>query len=363
MKTIAVVMAGGLGVRLWPRSTERQPKQFVHTLGEGTLIQNTVSRLLPFLDLRDIHVVTTAALAHHVSDQLAMVPTANILKEPFGRNTAPSIALSATVLRQRYSDDTVMVVLPSDHLVSNVREFHVTLDRAVSAASATGRIVTIGVMPTRPETGYGYIQVGEEIPTDNPVLKGILKSVSTFAEKPDSATAQRFLDAGDFIWNSGIVVGTIGAIIKAVDEHLPDHGPLFHLLERYIGTPDEAEMTENFYRQMRSVSFDVGVLEKDTTIGVVEGSFGWSDVGTWDELYRMSMKDGKNNVIEGNVVTLHTTNCLVSGTTGRLIGIVDVDNLIVIETESSIMICKRGETENVRDLVDVLRRRHIAQHL
>ena len=363
MKVIAVVMAGGLGVRLWPRSTERQPKQFVHTLGDGTLIQNTVARLLPFIELQDIHVVTTADLAHHAADQLPLIPAENILREPFGRNTAPSIAYSATLLRRKYPDDTVIVVLPSDHLISNVREFQVMLDRAVSAAAATGRIVTSGVMPTRPETGFGYIQVGEEIQTDNPVLNGVLKSVNTFAEKPDSATAQRFLDAGDFVWNSGIVVGSISSIIRAVDEHLPDHAPLFHLFERYIGTPDEAEMIENFYRQMRSISFDVGVLEKDTTIGVVEGSFGWSDVGTWDELYRMSMKDGKNNVIEGNVVTLHTTNCLVSGTTGRLIGIVDVDNLIIVETESSIMICKRGATENVRDLVDVLRRRHIAQHL
>ncbi|MCX6141345.1 MAG: sugar phosphate nucleotidyltransferase [Candidatus Kapabacteria bacterium] len=363
MKVIAVVMAGGLGVRLWPRSTERQPKQFVHTLGEGTLIQNTVMRLLPFIDLQDIHVVTTADLAHLVSDQLPMIPAGNVLREPFGRNTAPCIAYSATLMQRKYPDGAVMVVLPSDHLISNVREFQGMLDRAVSAAEATGRIVTIGVMPTRPETGFGYIQVGDEIPTENPVLNSVLKSVNVFAEKPDAATAQRFLDAGDFVWNSGIVVGTLASIIRAVDMHLPDHGPLFHLLERYIGTPDEGDMIENFYRQMRSVSFDVGVLEKDSTIGVVEGSFGWSDVGTWDELYRMSMKDGKNNVIEGNVVTLQTSNCLVSGTTGRLIGIVDVDNLIVVETESSIMICRRGATERVRDLVDVLRRRHIAQHL
>jgi mannose-1-phosphate guanylyltransferase len=318
---------------------------------------------LPVLSPDEIHVVTTADLAHLVRDQLAMIPAQNIIAEPFGRNTAPSIALAATVLGRTYPADTVLVVLPSDHIISNVREFHVTLDRAISAAAATERIVTIGVAPTRPETGYGYIQVGDEIATDNPVLKGVLHSVNVFAEKPDAATAQRFLDAGDFIWNSGIVVGTIGAIRRSIDMHLPDHAPLFHLLERYIGTADEQEMTQNFYRQMRSVSYDVGVLEQEPTIGVVQGSFGWSDVGTWDELYRLSMKDGKNNVIEGNVVALSATNCLISGSTGRLISVVDVDNLIVVETESSIMICKRGETEHVRDLVDTLRRRHIAKHL
>lgn len=363
MKVFAVVMAGGLGVRLWPRSTERRPKQFVHTQGDGTMIQNTVARLVPYVQLEDIFVVATAELAHHVVEQLPIVPPGNILREPFGRNTGPSIALSATILARRYGHDAIMVVLPSDHLINNVREFQVTLDRACSAAQATGRIVTIGVMPTRAETGFGYIQVGEDIPTNNAVLKNMLKSVRTFAEKPDSATAQRFLDAGDFVWNSGIVVGSIGAILRAVDEHLPDHGPLFHGLERYFGTQEEWQMLEIAYRQMRSVSFDVGVLEKESSIGVVEATFGWSDVGTWDELYRVTMKDGKNNVIEGNVVTLHAANCLVSGTTGRLIAIVNVDNLIVVETESSIMICRRGQSENVRDLVDVLRRRHIANHL
>jgi len=327
------------------------------------MIQNTVARLLPFVDRDGIYVVATAELAHHVVEQLPIVPQQNVLHEPFGRNTGPSIALAATVLGRTHSHDTIMVVLPSDHLINNVREFQVTLDRACSAAEATGRIVTIGVTPTRPETGFGYIQVGEDIPTDNPVLKNMLRSVRVFAEKPDVATAQRFIDAGDFLWNSGIVVGSIEAILRSVDENLPDHGPLFRQLERYLGTPDEWDMIESAYKQMRSVSFDVGVLEKDPSIGVVQAEFGWSDVGTWDELYRVSMKDGKNNVIEGNVVTLQATNCLVSGTTGRLIGIVNVDNLIVVETDSSIMICRRGESENVRDLVDVLRRRHIANHL
>jgi len=358
-----VVLAGGLGMRLWPRSTERQPKQFIHTLGDGTLIQNTVARMLPFVDVADIHVVTTQDLAPHVLDQLPMIPEANVLREPFGRNTGPAIGFATTMLHNSHGDDTVVVVVPSDHIISNVREFHVTLDHAVAAAVATERLITIGVMPSRPETGYGYIQVGDTIATDNPVLADIVKSVHVFAEKPDAATAQRFLDAGDFVWNSGIVVGTIGSLRRAMDAYLPDHAPLFQVFARHIGTPSETEMLENTYRQMRSISFDVGVLEHDATIGVVQGAFGWSDVGSWDEVYRLSMKDGRNNVLEGNVVTLNTTNSLVSGSSGRLISLVDIDNVIVIETETSIMICHRGKAEDVRDLVDVLRRRHIAQHL
>lgn len=363
MNVLAVVLAGGLGMRLWPRSTERQPKQFIHTLGDGTLIQNTVARMLPFVDVADIHVVTTEDLAPHVLDQLPLIPKEHVLREPFGRNTGPAIGFAATMLHHGHGDDTVVVVVPSDHIISNVREFHVTLDHAVSAAVATDRLITIGVMPSRPETGYGYIQVGDTITTDNALLAGVVRSVNVFAEKPDVATAQRFLDAGDFVWNSGIVVGTIGALRRAIDTYLPDHAPLFHMISRQIGTPSERETLEHAYRQMRSVSFDVGVLEQDATIGVVQGAFGWSDVGSWDEVYRLSMKDGRNNVLEGNVVALNTTNSLVSGSTGRLISLVNIDNVIVIETESSIMICHRGKAEDVRELVDVLRRRQIAQHL
>lgn len=362
MKIVAVVLGGGLGVRLWPRSTERKPKQFVHVLGEGTLIQNTVSRLAPFIDASDVYVVSTPELHDLVRDQLPSIQDQHILSEPFGRNTGPAIGFAATKLRATVGEDAVMVVLPSDHLISNVREFHVILDKACSAAIALGRIITIGVMPTRAETGYGYIQVGDEIATENPVLRGDVKSVETFAEKPDASTAQRFIDAGDFVWNSGIVVGTVGAILDRIDEFLPDHAPLLAQYERAIGTPDEGLVLETVYRQMRSVSFDVGVLEHDRSLGVVEGAFGWSDVGTWDELYRMSMKDGKNNVLEGNVLAVNTTNSLVSGSTGRLIAMINADNLVVVETESSILICKRGQTEDVRDLVDQLRRRHIAKH-
>lgn len=362
MKIVAVVLAGGLGVRLWPRSTERKPKQFVHVLGEGTLIQNTVSRLAPFVDASDTVVVSTPEFSDLVADQLPSVQDHNILLEPFGRNTGPAIGFAATKLRAMLGDDVIMVVLPSDHLVSNVREFHVVLDKACSAAIALDRIITIGVMPTRAETGYGYIQVGDEIPTDNPVLRGVVKSVQTFAEKPDGSTAQRFIDAGDFVWNSGIVVGTVSTILDRINEYLPDHAPLLAQYERAIGTPDEKLVLESVYRQMRSVSFDVGVLERDTTLGVVEGAFGWSDVGTWDELYRMSMKDASNNVLEGNVLAINTTNSLVSASTGRLIAMINVDNLVVVETESSILICKRGQTEDARDLVYQLRRRHIAKH-
>lgn len=363
MQIIAVVMAGGLGMRLWPRSTEKRPKQFTHVVGDGTLIQNTVLRLMPFVSAENIYVVTTDDLADLVADQLPLLPSENIIREPFGRNTAPCLGLATMMLRQRFDDDTVIVALPSDHMITSVREFQIALDRAATAASELDGIVTLGVLPTRPETGYGYIQVGDETSVENPVLKNMVKHVRTFAEKPDIATAQRFIDAGDFVWNSGIFVATLRTMHRAMTTHLPDHGPLFHVLERHVNKESFRDELVNTYRQMRSVSFDTGVMEKAHDVYVIESTFGWSDVGTWDELYRLSMKDGKNNVIEGNVVTLNSTNCLVNGTTGRMISIVGVDNLVVVETEHSTMICPRGETEHVRDLVDLLRRRHITHHL
>ena len=332
-------------------------------MGEGTLIQNTVMRMLPFVPGESIYISTTRELAHHIEDQLPLILKENVIVEPFGRNTGPSIALAALQLKHRYGPDVVVIFAPSDHVIQNVREFQVTLDLACTAAELSDDIVTIGVMPTRSETGYGYIQVGDEVQTENHLLQGSVHRVKTFAEKPDLATAQRFVDAGDFMWNSGIFVGKVSSILSAIERHLPDHAPLFTLLEKHLGKESFNDMAENVFRQMRSVSFDIGVMEKATNVVMVDGSFGWSDVGTWDELYRLTMKDGKNNVIEGNVVTLNTTSCLVSGSSGRLVGIVGTENLIVIDTDQALMICERGKTEQVRDLVDLLRRRHIGNSL
>lgn len=362
MKTVALIMAGGLGAQFWPRSSERHPKQFIHLLGEGTMIQNTVARLAPLFDYEDIYIVAPASYSSMLRQQLPAIPVENLIKEPFGRNTAPCIALSAITLNQHFSGDTIMTVLPSDHIVHNVREFHHNIEISQQAAAELDGIVALGVKPSRPETRFGYVQV-----SDNPEYVGELfasgvRKAYSFAEKPDAATAHRFCDSGDFLWNTGIFSTTLDSFHSALHTYLPDHSALFDFIRQNLLKDNYPQILQDMYRQMRSVSVDYGIMEKANNVYVVEGTFGWSDVGTWDELYRLSMKDAKNNVIEGDVIAINSTNCLVSSSE-KFIGIIGVEDLIVIDSEHAIVICKRGEAHNVKQLVDFMRRKQINRHL
>ncbi len=362
MKSIAIIMAGGLGARLWPRSSERHPKQFIHLIGEGTMIQNTVARLAPLFAFEDIYIVAPQSLAQMIHQQLPAIPKSNIILEPFGRNTAPCLALAAYIISQHVSEDTVITALPSDHVIHNVREFQQNIEISQHAAAELRGIVALGVKPTRPETGYGYVQQ-----SDNPKKVGELydqgvRKVYTFAEKPDAATAQRFCDAGDFLWNTGIFSTTLGTFFAAMQSCLPDHAPLFDFIRQNLGKDTYQQALQDMYRQMRSVSIDYGVMEKAHNVYVVEGSFGWSDVGTWDEIYRLSMKDAKNNVIEGDVIAIDTSNCFISSSQ-KFIGVVGIEDLIVVDSENALVICKRGESQKVKELVDFMRRKQINRHL
>ncbi len=362
MKTVALIMAGGLGARFWPRSSERHPKQFIHLLGEGTMIQNTVARLAPLFDFEDIYIVAPSSYAAMMRQQLPAIPTENFILEPFGRNTAPCLALSAITLNQQFAGDTIMTALPSDHIVHNVREFHQNIEISQQAAAELGGIVALGVKPTRPETGYGYVQSSDNSKKVGELFNQGVRKVYTFAEKPDAATANRFCDSGDFLWNTGIFSTTLDTFHTAFNTCLPDHAPLFDFIRQNLLKDNYIQILQDMYRQMRSVSVDYGIMEKSNNVYVVEGTFGWSDVGTWDELYRLSMKDAKNNVIEGDVIAINTTNCLVS-TSEKFIGLVGVEDLIVIDSENAIVICKRGEAHNVKQLVDFMRRKQINRHL
>ncbi len=362
MKKVAVIMAGGIGNRMWPRVTEKMPKQFVHLTGEGTMIQNTLMRILPIFDMKDIYVVAVEQMKEFVYEQLPQLPRENVILEPFGKHTAPCLALTDLVLKDKYDEDTVMMAFPADHLVYNVREFHYSVELSAELAAERDCIVTIGVTPTRPVPDFGYVQVRSSSAGLEEFYERGVRYSSTFAEKPDIETAKRFIDSGDFLWNTGIYTWTLKNFRTLFAKYLPENNQLFDSLrDRPFATitPEEIEFV---YRQIQAVSLDYAILEKAGNVYVVEAGFRWSDLGNWDELYRLSIKDSRNNLIEGNVVAIDAANCFISSQ-DKLIGVVGVKDLIVIESDDAVMICKRGDSEAIKQIVDYLRRKQIHKYL
>ncbi len=362
-KRVAIVMAGGFGARLWPRSTEKKPKQFIHITGDGTMIQNTVNRLKGVFEPEDIYVVAIETMGDLIKEQLPELPEENIILEPFVRNTAPCLALSAVILSGKYSPDTVMTVFPSDHVILNKREFYESVNVACDAARDLKGLVTIGIQPTRPETSFGYVQVKKEEKGDlGELFDRGLRCSTTFAEKPDYNTARRFIDTGEFLWNSGIFVWRFDTFWQAMEKYWAEDTAIIEILFDHLGKDTFRENVEHTYRQISSLSIDYAILEKADNVYTVMSSFRWSDLGNWDELYRLTMKDARNNVIEGDVIPINTTNCLVSSQ-GKLIGIVGVNDLIVIDSDEAMLICRRGHSDDVMEVVDFLRRKHVNKFL
>ncbi|MCX8051174.1 MAG: sugar phosphate nucleotidyltransferase [Chlorobi bacterium] len=353
MNAVALIMAGGTGARLYPRSRQAHPKQFLHLFGDGTLIQATFARLQPVIEPSRIHAVTTEDLAPLVIEQLPALPSQNIIVEPFRRNTAPALALATAVLERQYNSDAVIVALPSDHLIWNVREFQNALEAAIETARSSDAIVTIGLVPTRAETAFGYIQVSDEPLAQ--VAGATLYRVRNFAEKPDAATAERFVGAGDFLWNSGIFVFRIPVFWSELAAHLPDYAALFAEL-RAAGPEEFPHKVEQVYGRVRGISFDNGVLEKTPNVLCVLGTFEWSDLSSWDELWRLQKKDPRQNVLEGSIYALDARRCYVSSF-GKVIALVDVEDLIVVDTEDVVLICRRGSSQRVVEMVDMFRRK------
>ncbi len=361
-KKIAVIMAGGNNVMLWPKSTEKYPKQFLRLLTNESMVEATYNRLLPFFEPEHIYLVTSGDSAHLIKQQLPLLQDENIIVEPFAKHTAPCLALTLSVLKEKYDEDTIMMAFPSDHHISNVREFHNSLDIAGRVAACTQDIVTIGIHPTRPATKYGYVQIKNEKNDLGELYDYDVRKSATFAEKPDVETAKRFLNSGDFLWNSGIFIMSIKRFWRAFAEHLPEHFKLFEIIKKTLNKDIFENAVREAYMQMESVSMDYAILEKDSDVYVVVSSFNWSDLGDWDEIYRLSRKDGRNNVLLGDVVAIGVKNSLIM-TDERLIGVAGVEDLIVIDTKDALLICKKGQTERVQDIVDFLRRKQINHYL
>lgn len=357
----AIIMAGGVGSRLWPRSRESSPKQLLHIMGDGTMIQNTVARLQPIVPPERIFIVTNAKQIEGFRKQVPAIPEENLLAEPFGRNTAPCIGLAATNVLAR-DPDAVMIVLPADHWIENVREFQNRLRIACEIAESRRGLVTLGIMPTRPETGYGYIQWSEKrVGLEDYFDRGV-RHVRTFAEKPDVRTAQRFLDSGDFLWNSGMFIWRADVILEEFQGHLPDLYEQIRTIADAYGRDDYTKVLESTYKRMTPISIDYGVMEKARNVFVLQCAFGWSDVGSWDETYRLSRKDKDGNSLQGEVVALDTTNSYVRSD-GRMIATIGLDDVLIIDTPDALLVCRRGSSQQVQAVVDYLRRKKITSLL
>jgi mannose-1-phosphate guanylyltransferase len=356
MSLYAVIMAGGVGSRFWPRSRRAHPKQFLDVLGGASLIQSTFARLQPLVTPERAYVVTHADYAAQTREHLPALPAENVLAEPVARNTAPCIAFAAARLHA-LDPDATLVVLPADHVVRNVARFHEVLRAAVAKANEGGALVTVGIEPTHPETGYGYIQYDSSLRDEH--ADGLPRAfpVRAFAEKPDLATAERFLDSGDFLWNSGMFVWRADAILDALHRHLPDVYHAFAPLEAAFGTGAAAEAVEQAYARTPKISVDYGVMEPAAAAGevfVVPGAFGWSDVGDWRAVYDLAPKDAAGNAAEGNVILHNTSRAYARAADGRLLALVGVRDVVVVDTGDAVLVCGLDATQRVKDIVDYL---------
>jgi mannose-1-phosphate guanylyltransferase len=361
----AVIMAGGAGTRLWPLSRRHLPKQFLDFFGDGTMICKTIDRLKGLVLDENIFVVTNRAGKKLVSAQLPRIPKKNILVEPSGKNTAPCIALATAVIHKR-NPNAVMCVLPSDHVIQNVERFQETLRAAIEVAEKNDGLVTIGMKPTRPETGYGYIQAEDtnpELATSIKVRFGVkAHKVKTFAEKPDIETAKTFLESGDFLWNSGVFIWHIRAIRREFQRSMPQLFLDMETIEKSAGTRAEKNVIENVYSWTHSISIDYGVMEKAESVYVLEGDFDWSDAGSWDEV--MKFRDHDLEKEENKNLLLHDSpNTVVFKPKGKSIAVIGIEDAMIIETPDALLICKRGRSQEVKNIVDSLKRKEMEQYI
>jgi len=355
MNLYAIVMAGGVGSRFWPRSKKKTPKQLLKIFGERTMIQETVMRLGGIVKKENIYVITNKIQKTGVLTQLSQLPVENIIEEPFGRNTAACIGL-ASVLIEKKDPDAVTLVLPADHIINGEQEFHDTLLRAAEFANEKRGLVTIGIPPSRPETGYGYIQIDEK-----PVSDGVFE-VLNFAEKPNYGTAVRFIESGDFFWNSGMFIQRADVILDEMKLHMPELHEGLIKIQDAIGTKEFMEVLTNVYGRLKKISIDYGIMEKSKKVYLTKGSFKWSDVGSWEAVYELSEKDENRNAKVGKVYTESSINSFVYSP-DKFVALIGVENLIVINNDDSLLICRRDKAQDVKNVIDYLKINKLTEYL
>lgn len=342
--TYAVIMAGGIGSRFWPFSRTSNPKQFHDVLGVGrSMLQLTFDRLKGICPDENVFIVTNKDYKLLVQEQLPQLTTNQILCEPIGRNTAPCIAYACYKIAQ-INPKANVVVMPSDHVILKEEAFTQTINQAVGAAAQEEILITLGIKPNRPDTGYGYIQFNDDKESE-------IKKVKTFTEKPNLELAKMFVNSGDFVWNSGIFVWNVQSILHAFNRHLNEIAEIFEEGVSKYNTSQEDTFIAKAYSQSRNISIDYGIMEKADNVYVLLSDFGWSDLGTWDSLYSIGQKDEHGNVIDGEVMLYDTHNCIVKTPHQRLVVLQGLQDYIVAEYDNVLMICRKSDEQKVKDFV------------
>ena len=344
-------MAGGKGERFWPKSRLSLPKQFLSLTDDNkTMIQLTVERISPLVDPEDIFIVTNENYKELVEKQLPQVPAKNIICEPVGRNTAPCIGLGAINMLNKYNDeDPTMIVLPSDHLIKNNQVFTEALTNACLVAEEGENLVTIGITPNYPETGYGYIR-------RNSTEAGHSSfAVEAFVEKPDLEKAKAYLEDGNYLWNSGMFVWKLSTLLKSIKNFLPDTFNKLSTIKESLGTEQACDVLNDVFPSIDSESVDYGIMEKADNIFIIPGNFGWDDVGSWLAVSRINTTDENDNCLRGNVVAYNTKNCTIESTSSQLVATVGLKDTIIVNTEDAILIASKENAGQIKEMLNKLK--------
>ena len=350
-----VIMAGGAGTRFWPVSRASYPKQFIDILGVGkSLLQLTIERFTQIVPKENVLIVTSAEYKDLTLKQLPQINESQILLEPTRRNTAPCIAY-ANFRIQQMNPNAKIVVAPSDHLILNDQMFINTIKNGFDFVSNNNNLLTLGIQPTRPDTGYGYIQFGEPLSFNN--ISDLCK-VKAFTEKPNLEFAKFFVQSGEFYWNAGIFLWSLKSIQEAFRKHLPEVYNLFNSKSELFNTADEEDAIQQIYPVCENISIDYGVMEKADNVAVLGSHFGWSDLGTWTSLYENKNKDNDANVAAGdNILLYNTTRSVVYAPKGKLIVVQGLNNYIIADTPDALLICNKDEEQKVKNIVNDIKTR------
>lgn len=349
-KIYTLIMAGGSGTRFWPRSRVEKPKQYLNMFGDESLLQSTLKRFKTFSNTDNIYIVSSKNQAEVLENQANELPKENLIYEPVGKNTLPCIGLAA-MFAEKENPDGIMVVSPSDHLINDHRLFRDTIQAAAKIADEKDGIVTIGITPNYPATGYGYVKTAEDITGDGKIKQF---KVERFVEKPDLKNAEAYLEDGGYYWNSGLFIFKVSVFLDAVKEFAPELYKDLRRIQEDIGKPSFGQTLDTIYRALQSISVDYGIMEHAKNIYLVEGNFDWNDLGSWESVYLEEEKDENGNAAKGNAIFIESGNSYVYSE-GEMIALIGLNDVVVVRDGNATLVCKRDKVQDVKKIVEKLK--------